>query len=142
MYVIEFQKCGLPHTHMLVLLHPDDRPNNIEKIDGLVSAEIPYKYLDPIGYNIVKNYMIHGPCGKDFSYSPCTKNGKCIRNYPKSYIKSHTSLTLALPFVVHYKMLLYMMLSINNMKNTHKFFTVWMSVYEREEINSILVDLY
>lgn len=83
MYVIEFQKRGLPHTHMLVWLHPDDRPKNIEKIDELVSAEIPDKDSDPIGYNCVKNFMIHGSCGKDFTYSPCMSNRKCIRHYPK-----------------------------------------------------------
>lgn len=48
MYVIEFQKRGLPYAHMLVWLHPDDRPKNIERIDELVSAEIPDKDSDPI----------------------------------------------------------------------------------------------
>lgn len=86
MYVIEFQKRGLPHAHMLIWLHPDDRPNTIEKIDDLVSAEIPHKETDPIGYNAVKNFMIHGPCGQDFSYSPCMSNGKCGRHFPKKYV--------------------------------------------------------
>lgn len=83
MYVIEFQKRGLPHTHMLVWLHPEDRPKTTEEIDKLVSAEIPNKFTDLAGYNAVKDYMIHGPCGKDFSYSSCMSNGKCTRHFPK-----------------------------------------------------------
>lgn len=85
MYVIEFQKHGLPHTHMLVCLYPDNRPKSIQDIDRLVLAEIPDKDLDPLCYNAVKNYMIHGPCGKDFPYSPCMFNGKCIHHFPKRY---------------------------------------------------------
>lgn len=77
MHVIEFQKRGLPHMHMLIWLHPNDRPHRIDRIDSLVSAEIPDKETDPLGYNAVNNYMIHGPCGTDYSYSPCMLNGKC-----------------------------------------------------------------
>ncbi|XP_074337057.1 uncharacterized protein LOC141674238 [Apium graveolens] len=63
MHVIKFQKHGLPHVHMLIWLSPENRPNSIEKVDQLVSAEIPYKNSDPIAYEAVKNYMMHGPCG-------------------------------------------------------------------------------
>ncbi|XP_074342908.1 uncharacterized protein LOC141680633 [Apium graveolens] len=41
--------------------------------------------MDPIGYNVVKAHMIHGPCGKDFSNSPCMVKGKCGRHFPKKY---------------------------------------------------------
>ncbi|XP_074322869.1 uncharacterized protein LOC141659841 [Apium graveolens] len=89
MYVIEFQKRGLPHMHMLIWLHPEDRPNSVEKIDELVSAEIPDAKADPIAYEAVKNYMIHGPCGKDYTYSPCMVKGKCMRHFPKRF-NGHT----------------------------------------------------
>ncbi|XP_074342127.1 uncharacterized protein LOC141702405 [Apium graveolens] len=71
MHVIKFQKHGLPHTHILIWLHPDDRPKTIEQIDKMVSAEIPDPEIDPVGYNAVSNYMIHGPCGSDYTKSPC-----------------------------------------------------------------------
>lgn len=87
MHVIEFRKRGLPHVHMLIWLHPEDRPNNIDKIDKLVSAEIPDKNIDPVAFEAVKNYMIHGPCGKDCGYSPCMVKGKCHRHFPKRYFK-------------------------------------------------------
>lgn len=83
MHVIEFQKCGLPHTHMLIWLHPKDVPKRIDQIDQLISAEIPDEKLDPIGYEIVKNFMMHGPRGKEFLESSCMVKGRCIRHFPK-----------------------------------------------------------
>lgn len=85
MHVIEFQKRGLPHVHMLIWLHPEDRPHTVEKINKLVSVEIPDKERDPILYEAVKNYMIHGLCGKDCSNSPFMVRGKCMRHFPKRY---------------------------------------------------------
>ncbi|XP_074373581.1 uncharacterized protein LOC141713917 [Apium graveolens] len=60
MHVIEFQKHGLPHVHMLIWLSPESRPNSVEKVDQLVSAEIADKNSDPIAYKAIKNYMMHG----------------------------------------------------------------------------------
>ncbi|XP_074346691.1 uncharacterized protein LOC141685496 [Apium graveolens] len=89
MHVIEFQKRGLPHVHMLIWLHPNDRPKTTEQIDKMVSAEIPDPSIDPVGYEAVKNYMIHGPCGTDCVNSPCMVKGRCIKHFPKRY-NSHT----------------------------------------------------
>lgn len=83
MHVIEFQKRGLPHAHMLIWLHPNDRPKTTEQIDKMVSAEIPDPSIDPVGYEAVKNYMIHGPCGTDCVNSPCMVKGRCIKHFPK-----------------------------------------------------------
>ncbi|XP_074373870.1 uncharacterized protein LOC141714237 [Apium graveolens] len=89
MHVTEFQKRGLPHAHMLIWLHPNDRPKTTEQIDKMVSAEIPDPSIDPVGYEAVKNYMIHGPCGTDCVNSPCMVKGRCIKHFPKRY-NSHT----------------------------------------------------
>ncbi|XP_074341985.1 uncharacterized protein LOC141679383 [Apium graveolens] len=59
--------------------------NSIKKVDQLVSAEIPDKNFDPIAYEAVKNYMMHGPCGKDLYTSPCMVKGKCMRHFPKRF---------------------------------------------------------
>lgn len=83
LHVIEFQKRGLPHAHMLIWIHPDDRPKNTDQIDQLISAEIPDEETDPIGHAAVKNYMIHGPCGKDYTGSTCMVKDKCSRHFPK-----------------------------------------------------------
>ncbi|XP_074326961.1 uncharacterized protein LOC141664901 [Apium graveolens] len=55
----------------------------------MVSAEIHDPSIDPVGYEAVKNYMIHGPCGTDCVNSPCMVKGRCIKHFPKRY-NSHT----------------------------------------------------
>ena len=40
-HVIEFKKRGLPHCHLLIHLHPDDKLRNSEDVDHIISAEIP-----------------------------------------------------------------------------------------------------
>ncbi|XP_074327212.1 uncharacterized protein LOC141665126 [Apium graveolens] len=85
MHVIEFQKCGLPYAHMLIWLHPNDRPKTTEQIDKMVSVEIPDPSIGPVGYEAVKNYMIDGPCGTDCVNSPCMVKGRCIKYFPKRY---------------------------------------------------------
>ncbi|KAL8090536.1 hypothetical protein AgCh_039840 [Apium graveolens] len=83
MHVIEFQKRELPHTHILIWLHPDDKPKIIEQIDKMVSVEIPDPEIDLVGYNVVSNYMIHEPCGPDYTKSPCMVKDNCIKHFPK-----------------------------------------------------------
>lgn len=83
MHVIEFQKRGLPHVHMLIWLDHDSKPKNTERIDQLVSAEIPDKDTDPIGYHAIKQFMIHGPCGDLCKDASCMVKDKCIRHFPK-----------------------------------------------------------
>ena len=61
--VIEFQKCGLPHAHMLVILDSDDVPRTEEDYDSIVCAEIPDKETQLVLYENVTKHMIHGPCG-------------------------------------------------------------------------------
>ncbi|XP_074373894.1 uncharacterized protein LOC141714262 [Apium graveolens] len=89
MHIIEFQKRGLPHAHMLIWLHPNDRPKTTEQIDKMVSAEFPDPSIDPVGYEAVKNYLIHEPCGTDCVNSPCMVKGCCIKHFPRRY-NSHT----------------------------------------------------
>ena len=42
-YVIEFQKRGLPHMHLLLFLDKNDEINTSEKVDELISAEFQMK---------------------------------------------------------------------------------------------------
>ena len=41
--VFEFQKRGLPHAHMLIILDKDDKFHNLEDYDWVVNVEIPFK---------------------------------------------------------------------------------------------------
>ena len=62
-HVIEFQKRGLPHCHMLIILAKDCKLRGPADIDSVISAEIPDRDSDTQLFEIVKSAMVHGPCG-------------------------------------------------------------------------------
>ena len=41
LWVIEFQKRGLPHAHILVILAEEDRLSTSSEVDNVISAELP-----------------------------------------------------------------------------------------------------
>ncbi|KAL0414287.1 UNVERIFIED_CONTAM: ATP-dependent DNA helicase PIF1 [Sesamum radiatum] len=84
-HVIEYQKRGLPHAHMLVILDENDKLNTPDDYDHIVRAEIPDKNDEPMLYEAVMRHMIHGPCGEMNVNAPCMKNGTCKKNYPKPF---------------------------------------------------------
>jgi len=63
-YVIEFQKRGLPHAHILLTLDKEDKILSARDVDATCCAEIPDKDADPELYDMVVRHMIHGPCGE------------------------------------------------------------------------------
>ncbi|XP_062028629.1 uncharacterized protein LOC133744551 [Rosa rugosa] len=75
-FVVEFQKRGLPHVHMLIMLDENDKLNNPEDYDRIVRVEIPDKDEEPQLYDLGLKHMIHGSC---------MKNGRCNKSYPKSF---------------------------------------------------------
>ena len=85
LHVIEFQKRGLPHAHILLILHPDDKPRNADDYDRIVCAELPDKEKEPLLYNVVTDCLIHGPCGTDNPNSPCMVDGYCSKHYTKDF---------------------------------------------------------
>ncbi|WVZ59158.1 hypothetical protein U9M48_009350, partial [Paspalum notatum var. saurae] len=87
----EFQKRGLPHSHILVWQCPTGRETTADDIDKHISAELPDPNIDPLGFSLVQEFMIHGPCGSANPKSPCMKEGKCTKRYPKAF-RSETSL--------------------------------------------------
>ncbi|XP_058735847.1 uncharacterized protein LOC131623246 [Vicia villosa] len=87
MYTIEFQKRGLPHAHILIFLHPQSKYPTPSDIDNIICAEIPDPNLHPTLYNLVKAHMMHGPCGLSRMNSPCMKNRKCSKYFPKKFIE-------------------------------------------------------
>ena len=58
MYVIEFQKRGLPHAHILIILDDISKPRTTDDFDRIVSAEIPDRTLHPQAYETVTKSMV------------------------------------------------------------------------------------
>ena len=91
-YVIEFRKRGLPHAHILMMLHAADVIHTVEQIDQAVSAEIPDKDTDPELWDTVTTCMLHGPCGIENRSAPCMVDGRgidgsCSKRYPKNFLE-------------------------------------------------------
>ncbi|UYV69156.1 hypothetical protein LAZ67_6002606 [Cordylochernes scorpioides] len=86
-HVVEFQKRGLPHAHMLFMLREEDKPRDRDAIDRLVCAEIPSPTMQVQLYDMVRKHMIHGPCGNFNLHSPCMSDGKCTKDFPKSFLQ-------------------------------------------------------
>ncbi|XP_021761770.1 uncharacterized protein LOC110726598 [Chenopodium quinoa] len=87
-YVVEFQKRGLPHAHFLIILKCDFKIRGPSEYDKFVCAEIP-SFDNPRLLKVVLTHMMHGPCGKLNPKCPCMRmDGKkmvCKNGYPKDY---------------------------------------------------------
>ena len=84
-YVIEFQKRGLPHVHILVTLDKKHRLRSPDDIDSCINATWPNPEEDSVLFETIKSCMVHGPCGNINPKAPCMKNGVCSKGYPKPY---------------------------------------------------------
>ena len=58
--VIEFQKRGVPHCHILNWI--ENFESNSDSIDIVICEEIPNIRFNEELYQLVINKMIHGPC--------------------------------------------------------------------------------
>lgn len=77
--VIEFQKRGLPHAHILIWLSEEDSLTDPSQLDEIIWAEIPDPNRDKDLYEKVISHMRH-KCDER-----CLENGKCKSYYPKPY---------------------------------------------------------
>ncbi|XP_028085778.1 uncharacterized protein LOC114286752 [Camellia sinensis] len=89
-YVIEFQKRGLPHSHITITLASKNKPITPEQIDEFICVELLDKNTDPLAYETVVRCMIHGPCGAANPNAPCMVDGKCTKHYPKKFCNETT----------------------------------------------------
>ena len=83
--VVEFQKRGLPHAHILLILDGRDKPRTPDDYDRFVHAELPDKEIEPMLYDLLVNNMLHGPCGAVNPNAPRMVDGKCSKRFPKAF---------------------------------------------------------
>jgi hypothetical protein len=76
-YVIEFQKHGLPHAHIFIFFAKDYKPHTVEDVDHMISAEFSKSETNRLAYDTVARCMMHGPCGAAFPNAPFMEDGKC-----------------------------------------------------------------
>ena len=88
LYTIEFQKRGLPHAHIIVFLKPAAKLRTSDQVDSLMSSEFPTD--NPELLELIKKFMVHGPCGNLNPNAPCMIGGKCIRKFPKPFTENTT----------------------------------------------------
>ncbi|KAF0706862.1 hypothetical protein AaE_013911, partial [Aphanomyces astaci] len=90
--VEEFQKRGLPHVHMLLIMEDQDKFRTVDDINSVVSARIPDEIKNPQLHESVKNFMTHTCTHVQYddngqpipSARACTdKTGKCKKGFPQ-----------------------------------------------------------
>ncbi|GBC01417.1 hypothetical protein RclHR1_04190001 [Rhizophagus clarus] len=84
-YVIEFQKRGLPHAHILLIFSQDSKLHSVKDYDSIISAELSDLAVYPLAYETVTSTMMHSLCGVLNPLAPCMKNGLCQKHYLKSF---------------------------------------------------------
>ena len=88
-YVIEWQKRGPPHAHILGICDEESKPRTPEDYDSIVCVEIPDEQKFPELHKTVTRLMMHGPCGMSNPKSPCMVDGKCTKKFPKQFVEKH-----------------------------------------------------
>ncbi len=82
MYVVEFQKRGVPHAHLALQVTP--QPQTTDQIDDIVSAEIPPESSNPDDqrYRELVYHMVH-------HHTPACLDdeGRCRKQFPKPVVE-------------------------------------------------------
>ncbi|XP_074299256.1 uncharacterized protein LOC141630318 [Silene latifolia] len=92
-YVVEFQKRGLPQVHFLIILKDGYRLKCPADFDKFVSAEIPSMANPSLRKSVLKHIM-HGPCGNLNPTCSYMKHPNTLRHCKFNYPKPYTSDTI------------------------------------------------
>ena len=85
-YVVEFQKRGLPHAHILIILDDENKITD-DNVDNFISAEFPDENTNPRLFENFQKFQIHTPCDTDEdAWRFCRFNrDSCEKRFPKDY---------------------------------------------------------
>uniref|UniRef100_I1Q7F0 Helitron helicase-like domain-containing protein n=1 Tax=Oryza glaberrima TaxID=4538 RepID=I1Q7F0_ORYGL len=81
-HVTEFQKRGLPHEHILLIMKSGSKLTTPNEYDKVICAEIPNKAKYPELHRLVIKHMLHGPCGALNRNCACMVDGECRFDFP------------------------------------------------------------
>ncbi len=84
-YVIEFQKRGPPHAHILIFFIENYKPHTVEDVDRMINAELSNSEINKLAHETVARSMMHGPCGAAFPKCPMHGKKKCKKKYPRKF---------------------------------------------------------
>ncbi|XP_022894082.1 uncharacterized protein LOC111408566 [Olea europaea var. sylvestris] len=87
-YVIEFQKRCLPHSHLLLIFNCSHKISSTKQVDKIVSCEILDKNIHPYLHSVIVKHNMHGPCGNLNPKNICIEKNSCKNKYPKDYCNS------------------------------------------------------
>ena len=79
LYVVEFQKRGLPHAHLALRVEP--QPQTTDDIDQVISAEVPPATEDGEDQRyreLVLRHMVH-----HHTHACLDDDGRCKKSFPK-----------------------------------------------------------
>ncbi|XP_074271508.1 uncharacterized protein LOC141595439 [Silene latifolia] len=93
-YVVEFQKRGLPHAHILLIMKCGSKMNCTDDFDKFFCAEIPPVTNESLR-TVVLKHMMHIPCGHLDPDRQCMQHKKslgcCKYGYPKQFATDTTN---------------------------------------------------
>jgi hypothetical protein len=78
-------KKGVTNVHIVLWLDRKGALLRIEEIETMVCAELPNPASDLEEYNLITQFMMHGPCGTANPNCPCMIDNKCSKYYPKKF---------------------------------------------------------
>ena len=84
-HVIEFQKWGYPHAHILLTVQQEDKPQDAGDVDSVISAVIPNREELPLLWDTVSSAMMHRPCGADNPDNLHMRGNECSKDFPKDF---------------------------------------------------------
>nr|KAJ0193704.1 hypothetical protein LSAT_V11C800425610 [Lactuca sativa] len=74
LYIIEFQKRGLPHCHALIWVADSHKIKEPSAIDAYITVALPDPVCEALLYETITRCLIHGPCGLLNTEAPCMKD--------------------------------------------------------------------
>ena len=84
-HVTEFQKRGLPHEHILLIMKAGSKLKTPDDYDKVISAEIPDKDNYTFLHALVIKHMLHGPCCVLNKKCACMIEEQCRFHYPLEF---------------------------------------------------------